>query len=338
MAMGPNPVIDDLDLGPPREILQAEALSLLVALGPVRLASKLYPFTQRSLKHILQSAAENSKPISSNVKLLGSGAIHAYFFTPIMVTPLPTLQSLKARRRNGMPSPSFYLPVLNSHAQILITLAVFLLQGMTAITSGLAVMPREPLVIEAGDFMSDDDVDVAGDNGLVIATGSDASSVFSFGSIAAGGGGGSLSLAAGGRTSSLFSCAGGGMAGGDCGSSSLAAGGRVSSFSLFAGGGHAAAGGGSSSLVAGTLSSFAMVDDGTSSSFALESRIFHQASRHRHCLRHHPPHRHRPPKRHQPPPHLCHRQQYQNCRLYHHRHHCYRCHRQHHPSMRWGRW
>jgi hypothetical protein len=133
MAMGPNPVIDDLDLGPPREILHAEALSLLVALGPVRLASKLYPFTQRSLKHILQSAAENSKPFSSNVKSLGSGAIHAYFFTPIMVTPLPTLQSLKARRRNGMPSPSFYLPVLNSHAQILITLAVFLLQGMTAI-------------------------------------------------------------------------------------------------------------------------------------------------------------------------------------------------------------
>ena len=87
MAMGPNPVIDDLDLGPPREILHAEALSLLVALGPVRLASKLYPFTQRSLKHILQSAAENSKPISSNVKSLGSGAIHAYFFTPIMVTP-----------------------------------------------------------------------------------------------------------------------------------------------------------------------------------------------------------------------------------------------------------
>jgi hypothetical protein len=38
MAMGPNPVIDDLDLGPPREILHAEALSLLVALGPVRLS------------------------------------------------------------------------------------------------------------------------------------------------------------------------------------------------------------------------------------------------------------------------------------------------------------
>jgi hypothetical protein len=41
MAMGPNPVIDDLDLGPPREILHAEALSLLVALGPVRLSG--YP-------------------------------------------------------------------------------------------------------------------------------------------------------------------------------------------------------------------------------------------------------------------------------------------------------
>jgi hypothetical protein len=65
-------------------------------------------------------------------------------------------------------------------------------------------MPREPSVIEAGDLMSDDDVDVAGDNGLVIATGSDASSVFSFGRISGGGGGGSLSLAAGGVPALYF--------------------------------------------------------------------------------------------------------------------------------------
>jgi hypothetical protein len=114
-------------------------------------------------------------------------------------------------------------------------------------------MPRRDLVIEAGEFRSDDDDDdtnVAGDSRLVIATGSDASSLFAAGGLAGGGGGG-----------------GGG-------SSSLAAGGRASSFSLFADGGPAAGGGGSSSLAAGTLSSFAMVDDGTSLSFALRIENF----------------------------------------------------------------
>ena len=37
MAMGPKATFETLDLGPPREILHAEALSLVVALGPVSL-------------------------------------------------------------------------------------------------------------------------------------------------------------------------------------------------------------------------------------------------------------------------------------------------------------